>query len=428
MPPEVHDPIQDGIRRNITGPGATTATRRPPRSCSPTTRPTPSRSPARRAPRRAASSYPWNDSSAFAAYSLDPTHPYTVVSYLEKSGFGSTGAAPVVKCMFLALSGKRCRSTRSGVRAARHHARPWRRRTCPNVDIGCMAPQRQHDHARRGPAAGLTPDGPLDAAAQAGLRARQHPLEPGRPEPEHRLGADGGPARAHRRRLLHRVLGDAHPHRRPVHVRHPPGDLRHRRRGRDGRRDGRRLRVVEGARPHAVRADHRRAVRARRVQPRRSATPLLAIDVGPIQIQPAEFAKFVVLLAMCAYLSDERSPRGRQLPPVPRGADHRRHPVGARHRPARPRLRLGAHRHDDGRAARGRRQGPLHRDDQPAVDRHRRRGVRRPPRQPVPAGPRPRVLRRDNPDLQEEVYQVDERRARPSAPAGSSARAGCRAR
>ena len=30
-------------------------------------------------------------------------------------------------------------------------------------------------------------------------------------------------------------------------------------------------------------------------------------DVGPIQIQPAEFAKFTVLLALCAYLSDERS-------------------------------------------------------------------------------------------------------------------------
>jgi len=34
---------------------------------------------------------------------------------------------------------------------------------------------------------------------------------------------------------------------------------------------------------------------------------LLAIDIGPVQIQPAEFAKFVVLLAMCAYLSEERN-------------------------------------------------------------------------------------------------------------------------
>jgi rod shape determining protein RodA len=34
---------------------------------------------------------------------------------------------------------------------------------------------------------------------------------------------------------------------------------------------------------------------------------LLAVDVGPIQIQPAEFAKFTVLLALCSYLSEERS-------------------------------------------------------------------------------------------------------------------------
>ncbi len=53
-------------------------------------------------------SYPWNDSSVFAgvAYGDDAiVNPYTVVAYLEKSGFGSRGAAPVVKCMFLALSG-----------------------------------------------------------------------------------------------------------------------------------------------------------------------------------------------------------------------------------------------------------------------------------------------------------------------------------
>ena len=40
---------------------------------------------------------------------------------------------------------------------------------------------------------------------------------------------------------------------------------------------------------------------------RRRGTTVLAFDVGPIQIQPAEFAKFTVLLALCAYLSEERS-------------------------------------------------------------------------------------------------------------------------
>jgi rod shape determining protein RodA len=34
---------------------------------------------------------------------------------------------------------------------------------------------------------------------------------------------------------------------------------------------------------------------------------VLAIELGPIQLQPAEFSKFVVLLAMCSYLSEERA-------------------------------------------------------------------------------------------------------------------------
>jgi penicillin-binding protein 2 len=104
MPPEVHDPIQNGIRRNITGPGAnahsTTAEELfadYPRNAIQVAGKT--------GTAQGFKSYPWNDSSAFTAYSLDPAQPYTVTSYLEKSGFGSTGAAPVVKCMFEALSG-----------------------------------------------------------------------------------------------------------------------------------------------------------------------------------------------------------------------------------------------------------------------------------------------------------------------------------
>jgi penicillin-binding protein 2 len=48
---------------------------------------------------------PWNDSSAFGAFSLDAAQPYSAFAYLEKSGYGATAAAPVVKCLFLALSG-----------------------------------------------------------------------------------------------------------------------------------------------------------------------------------------------------------------------------------------------------------------------------------------------------------------------------------
>jgi penicillin-binding protein 2 len=49
--------------------------------------------------------YPWNDSSAFAAFSLDEARPYVMAAYLEKAGYGSQAAAPVVKCTFMALSG-----------------------------------------------------------------------------------------------------------------------------------------------------------------------------------------------------------------------------------------------------------------------------------------------------------------------------------
>ena len=32
---------------------------------------------------------PWNDSSAFGAFSLDPAQPYSAFAYLEKAGYGS---------------------------------------------------------------------------------------------------------------------------------------------------------------------------------------------------------------------------------------------------------------------------------------------------------------------------------------------------
>ncbi len=58
-----------------------------------------------------AGNYPWNDSSAFVAAAVDSatlgpseTDPYVAVAYLEKAGFGSQAAAPVVKCVFMALS------------------------------------------------------------------------------------------------------------------------------------------------------------------------------------------------------------------------------------------------------------------------------------------------------------------------------------
>ena len=74
MPAEVHDPIQNGIRRNITGPGVG--------SHSTTAQELFADYPADAIPvagktgtAQGRGSYPWNDSSAFTAYSIDPDPP-----------------------------------------------------------------------------------------------------------------------------------------------------------------------------------------------------------------------------------------------------------------------------------------------------------------------------------------------------------------
>lgn len=108
MAPDVRDPIVEGTRRNITGPGAngrsTTAEELFDIGYAEDLGAIPIAGKTGTA--QGQFNYPWNDSSAFAGFSLDGNRPYTVVAYLEKAGYGSLGAAPVVKCMFLALGGQ----------------------------------------------------------------------------------------------------------------------------------------------------------------------------------------------------------------------------------------------------------------------------------------------------------------------------------
>jgi penicillin-binding protein 2 len=106
--PEVLDPIVRGLSRVITGPGvksdfyhSTTGEslfRSYPKSTLPIAGKT--------GTAQGAGNLPWNDSSAFAAFSKRADKPYTVSTYIEKAGFGSRAAAPVVKCVFTALAGK----------------------------------------------------------------------------------------------------------------------------------------------------------------------------------------------------------------------------------------------------------------------------------------------------------------------------------
>ncbi len=106
MPPEYRDPIVQGLQRVITGPGVDSD-----RYHSTTGEKLFASYPYDDLPiagktgtAQGAASLPWNDSSAFGAFSLDPFRPFTVTAYLEKAGYGSRAAAPVVKCMFMALA------------------------------------------------------------------------------------------------------------------------------------------------------------------------------------------------------------------------------------------------------------------------------------------------------------------------------------
>ena len=63
----------------------------------------------------------------------------------------------------------------------------------------------------------------------------------------------------------------------------------------------------------------------------------LSFDLGPLKLQPAEFAKATVLLALAAFLAEDRSDEV-SYPRFLGGLIMVGVPVGADHRPARPRL------------------------------------------------------------------------------------------
>ena len=106
--PEILEPIVRGLTRVIEGPGVTSDIYHS------TTgeklfRSYPSRSlpiAGKTGTAQGAGNLPWNDSSVFGSFSKDPKQPYSIVAYLEKSGYGSRAAAPVVKCVYTALAGK----------------------------------------------------------------------------------------------------------------------------------------------------------------------------------------------------------------------------------------------------------------------------------------------------------------------------------
>ena len=104
MRPEVRDPIVAGLRRVITGPGVNFDYYHKTTGENLFRNYTGMPIAGKTGTAQGFNNLPWNDSSAFGAFSLDATQPYSAFAYLEKSGYGAVAAAPVVKCVFLALS------------------------------------------------------------------------------------------------------------------------------------------------------------------------------------------------------------------------------------------------------------------------------------------------------------------------------------
>ena len=252
-------PIDNGLRRNITGPGANGrshdrrgAVRRLPGR----------RHPGRRQDRDRAGRRQLPVERLVGVRRLQPRRRRArspSSSYLEKVGIRLAGRGA-----------RREVHVRGAVRATSRSTR-WTisepldidvsdsvaAGTCHRVDVECMRSTSADTITGVATGAGLPDDGAVDAAAQAGLRARQHPVQPGRPQPQHRLGAAAAQAALAVAGCFVVYSATRIRTRRPVHVRHPPGDLRHRRRRRDGRRDGVRLRVAARNAPVPVRADGR---------------------------------------------------------------------------------------------------------------------------------------------------------------------------
>jgi penicillin-binding protein 2 len=106
MSPEVREPLIDGLRRVITGPGVDFDFYHKTTGENLFRNYTGVPIAGKTGTAQGFQNLPWNDSSAFGAFSLDGRTPYSVFAYLEKSGYGAVAAAPVAKCIFLALSGK----------------------------------------------------------------------------------------------------------------------------------------------------------------------------------------------------------------------------------------------------------------------------------------------------------------------------------
>jgi hypothetical protein len=214
MPPEVHDPIQDGIRQNITGRrdnGHSTTAEELFADYPADAIPVAGKTGHRPGPRQ----LPVERLSAFTAYSIDPARPFTVTSYLEKAGvrLGGRGSGREVHVRGVVgraptRPGSSCRSRSTPPRDKAGQGPAEGRRTA------CMASTNANTITPAWRPAPRTdrPDG-SSRCCSASRTLVSATSAPAPPTPSRNIDwvLLLGPARPHRRRLLHRLLGDRGP-------------------------------------------------------------------------------------------------------------------------------------------------------------------------------------------------------------------------
>ena len=276
-----------------------------------------------------ASNYPWNDSSVFTAYSIDPDPPVHRHAVPREVGLRLGGRGARRQVHVPGAVGRSRRSTRSVLaepldttsdsagQGPPEGRRPTRRARTPSS----VTPARRHGRQ------GLT----------TGWRSRCCSASP---TAGSATSARARPTRAatstgcccwprlvlDRRRLLHRLLGVAHPHRadpytfvtRQVIFAIVAAVVM-------VDRDVRRLRVVEGAGPHALRASPSSPCSCCcRLQPGVGHHDADLVRPRPDQDPAGRVGQVHRAAGDVRLPREERTPARGQLPAVPRRPDHRR--------------------------------------------------------------------------------------------------------
>ena len=310
MAPEDYEAIVSGLRRNVTGPrfdeGSTTTQELYENGLYPDDA---IQIAGKTGTAQGFRNLPWNDSSVFGGFSVDPERPYTVVSYLEKAGYGSRAVGAAGQVHVPRPLREDVHPAGDPVRSARprqHRRRRARRSRADGVHQGLQLLSRRWHRPRR-PARRLTlmSLSMLQRKPDSGLgNIRSSPADPSRNidwillvgqvllttigcfvvYSATRTLAGIDPYNFVTRQVIFAIVAAA-------------------------------VMFLVMTLDYEWLHDHWRVLyfftvvllALLLILGKLSGEDLISFDIGPINIQPAEFAKVTVLLGIAAYVADEES-------------------------------------------------------------------------------------------------------------------------